>query len=206
MRRVAPAVLVLVALACVILWQRRPVRVIASPQDAGLADAIRSTPRFAFPAAGGHRLRTGPGTAVAPVAAEGAPVSPPAAAGAPASPPAAVGAPAQPPAALAAAEAQIDAAWLDRERTRFLRPRPAARNDVAPRNRLLLANRTAAPAVDGPSAPDPAALPSPRGTLPFVVQVDGADLPARRAELEAAGAAVRGYIPNRAWLVEAGAL
>lgn len=204
MRRVAPAVLVLVALACVILWQRRPVPVIASPQDAGLADAIRSTPRFAFPAAGGHRLRTGPGTAVAPVAAEGAPVSPPAAAGAPASPPAAVGAPAQPPAALAAAEAQIDAAWLDRERTRFLRPRPAARNDVAPRNRLLLANRTAAPAVDGPSAPDPATLPSPRGTLPFVVQVDGADLPARRAELEAAGAAVRGYIPNRAWLVEAG--
>jgi hypothetical protein len=181
MRRVLPAILALVAVACLVHWRRQPTaeRLVhpAAAPDARLAEAVLELPRPALS-----------------VGVSGRPALAPTPAGAVTR--------GSPPTALAAVKAEMDPEWLRRERERFVPPAVDPRDNVPAGRRIRLANRIAAPAEDGPSAADPAALPSPRGTLPFLVQCDGSRLSDRRAALEAAGGLVRGYVPDNAWLVE----
>ncbi|MBU4460215.1 MAG: S8 family serine peptidase [Verrucomicrobia bacterium] len=213
MKKWVPAAAVLVALACAVLWQLRPRLVHRFPPaapDAGLVEALRTIPRPTLFAAVSNRLAgstitlrssatpsdhlgtSSPSTALAARVGAGSPstalVS---SAGA-----------SLPSTALAAVGAEIDADWLRRERARFVPPSVNPRDEVPPNLRIRLATRVAAPFVDGPSPADPAAIPSPRGTLPFVLQLGGAAPRDWRGRVETAGGILRGYLPNRAWLVE----
>lgn len=187
MKKTILTVLALTALACILLVQQRPkadrrARPVAPP-DSGLAAALRATPRPSMFAAAATCLDP-PSRGRLPAALSGCTVSD------------------SSPTALAAVEVEIDAEWLRRERARFIPPEIDPRSDVPALARIRLATRTAAPVVDGPSPADPSALPSLRGTLPFVVQFGGDAPPGWRGVVEAAGGILRGYVPNNAWLVE----
>lgn len=88
------------------------------------------------------------------------------------------------------------------ERAAFVPPSPQPDPTVDLGRQILLAS--------GPLTPPPGMRasvargePTPRGLRPYIVQADSAEqLAARKAELEAVGGLVHGYLPNNAWLVE----
>jgi hypothetical protein len=124
-----------------------------------------------------------------------------------ATPPSAVQGPAQagvPPAPARATDARIPEETLDTLRRAFTPPRFPEDPSVPRERQTLLSNRRlVSPETRSiPKAASGQQSPTPRGTTPFIVQLNTPVSDAARELLTDAGAVVRGFFPNNAVLAE----